>query len=78
MNFLDDTTDGAEPLIAYVYGGSTPPDFAAIAASGFSLVCLDTTAPWFTDTTVADAEANGLIAVAFPMAYSPANSARIR
>ena len=58
----------SEPLIAYVYG-DTPPDFAAIAAFGFDVVCLDTGAAWFSDRTIADAQASGLLAVAFRMGY---------
>jgi len=57
-----------EPLIAYVYG-DTPPDFAAIAAFGFDVVCLDSGANWFSERTIADARANGLLAVAFRMGY---------
>jgi hypothetical protein len=57
-----------EPLIAYVYG-ETPPDFAAIAACGFAVVCLDSAASWFGATTIADARRYGLRAVAFPMAF---------
>ncbi len=56
------------PLIAYVYG-ETPPDFAAIAAFGFDVVCLDSAAAWFNERTMADAQANGLMAVAFRMGY---------
>jgi hypothetical protein len=58
----------SEPLIAYVYG-ETPPDFAAIAAVGFDVVCLDSGAAWFSERTIADAQANGLMAVAFRMGY---------
>jgi len=58
----------SEPLIAYVYGDS-PPDFAAIAAFGFDVVCLDNGAAWFSERTIADARANGLMAVAFRMGY---------
>lgn len=57
-----------EPLVAYVYG-DTPPDFAAIAAFGFDVVCLDSAAPWFSDRTIADAKAQGLMAVAFRMGH---------
>jgi hypothetical protein len=57
-----------EPLIAYVYG-DTPPDFAAIAACGFEVVCLDSRAPWFGPPALAAAKAHGLRAVAFPMSY---------
>ena len=58
----------SEPLIAYVYG-DTPPDFAAIAAFGFDVVCLDSGAVWFSERAIADARANGLLAVAFRMGY---------
>jgi hypothetical protein len=65
-----------EPLIAYVSGG-TPPDFAAIAACGFDVVCLDTSARWFNEATVANARSQGLITVAFRMGYvAPENVAR--
>jgi hypothetical protein len=57
-----------DPLIAYIYG-ETPPDFAAIAAFGFDVVCLDSGAAWFSERTIADAHANGLMAVAFRMGY---------
>jgi hypothetical protein len=67
--FDDDTSDSAEPMIAYIYGGETPPDFAAVAALGFSFVVLDAGAPWFTADTVDQAKANGLNAVAFRMGY---------
>ena len=56
-------------LVAYVYGGETPPDFEAIAASGFGAVALDNSAPWFSDCMVEKARRHGLIAVAFPMGY---------
>jgi len=58
-----------EPLIAYIYG-DTPPDFEAIAAFGFDVVCLDTGAPWFTETVVADARRLGLVTFAFRMGYA--------
>jgi hypothetical protein len=61
--------DASQPLIAYVYG-EVPPDFAAIAACGFTVVCLDISASWFNDTTVAAAKAHDLIAVAFRMSYA--------
>ena len=57
-----------ELLIAYVYG-ETPPDFVAIAACGFTVVCLDTSASWFSDVAVANAKENGLTVVAFRMQY---------
>ena len=63
----EDPAHTGERLIAYVYG-DTPPDFAAIAASGFEVVCLDSLAPWFNETTVA--AAHGLIAVGHPMSYA--------
>jgi len=57
-----------EPLIAYVYG-DTPPDFAAIAAFGFDIVCLDRGAPWYSDAVVENARQHGLTAFAFRMGY---------
>ena len=57
-----------EPLIAYVYG-DTPPDFAAIAAFGFDVVCLDSGARWYSEATLADAREHGLTAYAFRMGY---------
>jgi hypothetical protein len=59
----------SEPLIAYVYG-EAPPDFSAIAACGFTVVCLDSSASWFSDSTVADAKAHDLVAVPFRMSYT--------
>lgn len=72
--------DSTETVIAYVYGGETPPDFAAIAASGFGAVALDNSAPWFSDCMVEKAKRHGLIAVAFPMGYDAArkNAAKSR
>jgi len=61
--------EAAEPLIAYVYGDDVAPDFAALAACGFSIVCLDKGAPWFRDEMVAEARDNGLTAIAFEMKY---------
>ena len=58
-----------EPVIAYVYGDDTPPDFAAIAACGFQIVCLDSTAPWFNVSLVDAAAREGLSAFAFSMRY---------
>lgn len=58
-----------EPLIAYVYG-DTPPDFEAIAAFGFDVVCLDNGAPWFSEAVVADARRHGLVTFAFRMGYA--------
>lgn len=55
-----------EPLIAYIYG-DTPPDFDAVVAFGFSVVCLDSAAPWFSERTVSEAKARGLMAIAFRM-----------
>lgn len=69
--------DSTETVIAYVYGGETPPDFDAIAASGFGAVALDNTAPWFSECMVEKARRHGLIAVAFPMGYS-GNSAQLK
>jgi hypothetical protein len=57
-----------EPLIAYVCG-DTPPDFEALAAFGFTIVCLDSAAPWFSERTVSDAKAHGLMAIAFRMGH---------
>ena len=70
-----DDHDTTEPLIAYIYG-NTPPDFAPIAAAGFEVVCLDSLAPWFSDVTIAAAAAHGLMAVGFPMSWSPVGKAR--
>jgi len=61
-------TNATEPLIAHVYG-DTPPDFAAIAACGFAIVCVDSLAPWCTPAMLAQATAHGLRVVAFPMSY---------
>ena len=60
----------AEPFIAYVYG-ATSPDFGAIAAMGFDIVCLDTRAPWYTPGMIEEAKKHDLIAVAHPMSFSP-------
>jgi hypothetical protein len=57
-----------EPLIAYVYG-DTPPDFEAIAAFGFDIVCLDIRAPWYSEQTTDDARKHGLLTFAFQMSY---------
>jgi hypothetical protein len=65
----EDLTDAGEPLVAYVYG-DTPPDFAAIAASGFAVVCLDSLAPWFNEATIASARAHGLMAAGHPMSHA--------
>ena len=65
---ISDSNAVPEPLIAYVYG-DTPPDFEAIAAFGFGVVCLDTAAPWFSDQTVSDAKTHGLMAIAFRMGH---------
>jgi hypothetical protein len=62
----------AEPLVAYVYG-PTAPDFAAIAAMGFDVVCLDICATWYTVKMIEEAESHGLIAVAHPMSFPPVN-----
>ena len=60
---------GSEVLIAYVYG-DTRPDFDAIAAFGFTVVCLDTAAPWFGEGVVEGAKAHGLTVVSFRMGYA--------
>jgi hypothetical protein len=60
----------AEPLIAYVYG-PTSPDFYTIAAMGFDIVCLDTRAPWYTPAMLEEAKRFGLSAVAHPMSFAP-------
>jgi len=57
------------PLIAYVYG-EAPPDFAAIAACGFTIVCLDSSASWCTDASITAARAEGLTVVPFRMSYA--------
>ncbi len=69
-NYNDSPENPTETVIAYVYGGVTPPDFEAIVASGFGAVALDSTAPWFSECMVEKAKQHGLIAVAFPMGYS--------
>jgi len=61
-------TNAPKVLIAYVYG-EVPPDFAAMAACGFTIVCLDSSASWFSDATIAAAKAQGLTPVAFRMGY---------
>lgn len=61
------TTYGAsELMIAHVYG-DVPPDFAAIAACGFTVVCLDSTAQWYREELLARAKGEGLTPFAFPM-----------
>ena len=60
----------AEPLVAYVYG-ENPPDFSAIAAMGFEIVCLDTRAAWYTVTLLDEAKRHGLVPVAHPMSFAP-------
>jgi hypothetical protein len=74
MSDDNDSTDNdpTETVIAYVYGGERPPDFEAIAASGFGAVALDNAAPWFSECMVEKARRHGLIAVAFPMGYDAA------
>ena len=57
-----------EPLVAYVFG-DTPPDFAAIAAFGFDVVCLDSSASWYCEAAVAAAKRYGLTPFAFRMGY---------
>jgi hypothetical protein len=70
MRIVDDDDENAnEPLIAYVHGDDTPPDFATLAAAGFEVVCLDSLAPWFTESMISQAKSHGLMAVGFPMAY---------
>lgn len=56
------------PLVAYVYG-DTPPDFEAIAAFGFTIVCLDSAARWYSERTISEAKAHGLMAIAFRMGH---------
>jgi hypothetical protein len=75
MSNYNDDSGPTETVIAYVYGGETPPDFEAIAASGFGAVALDNTAPWFSECMVEKARRHGLVAVAFPMRYSATRSA---
>ena len=65
---LDAANDSPEPRIAYVYG-ETPPDFAALAACGFDVVCLDRSASWCNDRAIADARSHGLRPVVFRMGY---------
>jgi hypothetical protein len=62
------TTMSTEPLVAYIYG-DTPPDFEAIAAFGFDVVCLDKAAPWYTDCLAAQAQRHGITVFAFTMGY---------
>lgn len=57
-----------EPLIAYVYG-DIPPDFEAIAAFGFDVVCLDSGAGWYSEQIVIEAKKHGLMTFAFRMGY---------
>ncbi|HTJ23945.1 MAG TPA: hypothetical protein VL383_16185 [Gemmatimonadaceae bacterium] len=64
----DSWTEASEPEIAYVYG-EAPPDFAAIAASGFDIVVMDNTAAWYNANTIAEARSHGLKAFAFRMSY---------
>ena len=59
----------SEPLIAYVYGDDVAPDFAALGACGFTIVCLDKSAPWFREEMIAEARRQGLTAIAFEMKY---------
>jgi len=74
MSNNDNTPDNhlTETVVAYVYGGETPPDFEAIAASGFGAVALDSNAAWFSECMVEKAKQHGLRAVAFGMGYDPA------
>ena len=57
-----------EPVIAYV-SGEIAPDFAAIAAFGFEVVCLDSRATWYNESLLAKAREHGLVVVAFSMGY---------
>jgi hypothetical protein len=57
-----------EPLIAYV-SGDTPPEFAAIAACGFDVVCVDSRAAWYNESVAGKAREHGLLVVAFSMGY---------
>ncbi|HWK11067.1 MAG TPA: hypothetical protein VNR64_13500 [Vicinamibacterales bacterium] len=65
---LPDDISIPEPLIAYI-SGDTPPDFEVVAAFGFTIVCLDTAAPWYSDRMVSEAKAHGLMAIAFRMGH---------
>ena len=67
----------AEPLIAYVYGDDVPPDFSALVACGFEIVCLDKSAPWFREEMISEAEGMGLQAVAFAMKYIVSRTALV-
>jgi hypothetical protein len=71
----NDMTATAEHMVAYVFG-DTPPDFAAIAAAGFDLVALDRNAPWFNESMIARATANGLVGVSFSMSHRPLRPTR--
>ena len=62
--------EAPEVLVAHVYDGDVAPDFAAVAACGFSVVLLDTAAPWFSEAAVAAARAEGLMVVAFRMGHA--------
>ena len=62
------SNEGAEPVIAYVFGDA-PPDFADLAAFGFDVVCLDSTAPWYNASLIDAAARHGLSAFAFSMRY---------
>ena len=66
---LTGSREASQPLIAYVYG-QVPPDFAAIAACGFTIVCLDSSASWFSEATIVAAKAHELVPVAFRMSYA--------
>ena len=65
---LPDDISNPEPLIAYI-SGDTPPDFEAVAAFGFTIVCLDTAARWYSERAISDAKAHGLMAIAFRMGH---------
>ena len=56
-------------MIAYVHGDEVPPDFSTLAACGFTIVCLDTTAPWYHESRLTEGRALGLTVVAFAMKY---------
>jgi hypothetical protein len=62
-------------MIAYIYGDEVPPDFATLAACGFTTVCLDTMAPWYDESMPIEGRAFGLTVVAFAMKYVLGRSA---
>jgi hypothetical protein len=63
---LSENSSASEPLIAYIYG-DTSPDFETVAAFGFTIVCLDSAAAWFSERTLEEAKARGLMVIAFRM-----------